>query len=107
MKEKKYFANWLDNLDAKWRKKRFYALTIMCLLILALIVISTYIFYSINMYNYANELNLCSDEINASIKFAILFEAFLNGAAIIFFPLCMVAIVITYAYLISTLRKKR
>lgn len=106
MKEKKYFADWLDNLAAKRRKKFFYALTIMCLLILALIVISTYIFYSINMYNYANELNLCSEEVNTSINYTILYESFQDVTAIISFPICIVIIVIMYVYIISTLRKK-
>lgn len=108
-RKKRYFVDWFDNLEAKWLKNRLPAVLIAVIMFLAvcvLIFISTYIFYNINMYNYANELNSYSEKVNDSINLDILYESFLSGAAIIFFPLCIFVIVISYAYFISILHKK-
>lgn len=108
-KEKRYFADWLNDLEAKWLKNRLPAVLIAVIMFLAvcvLIFISTYIFYNINMYNYANDLNSYSEKVNDSINLDILYESFLSGAAIIFFPLSIFVIVISYAYFISILHKK-
>lgn len=108
-KEKRYFVDWFDNLEAKWIKKRLPAVLIAVIMFLAvcvLIFISTYIFYNINMYNYANELNSYSEKVNDSINLDILYESLLSGAAIIVFPLGIFVIVISYAYFISILHKK-
>lgn len=107
-KEKRYFVDWFDNLEAKLLKNRSCVLIaiIMFLAVCVLIFISTYIFYNINMYNYANELNSYSEKLNDSINLDILYESFWSGATIIVFPLGIFVIVISYAYFISILHKK-
>lgn len=109
MKEKRYFADVIDDWDAKfikWQKENkvlaTISLMILLVVILGIIAIICSVFYNIYMSNYADFNHL--EEMNV-IKAQVLLASIRNGVAIIFFPFCIIFLIIYFAYLISTYKK--